>query len=164
MIIREYPPKAFDSFTHPNTNTGEILDIDPVNYIKETMTLNTDGITWGSGEYKIYSSSTTSDRYKRKLFDRINNLAGWGFNYDVSTGYYAQGRTSYIKNDYLGDWLIIELQLPIFLKRFSFLFNNITRVPGLWRCYGSNDGVSFTEINEASNDVSAKTCTFGHVP
>jgi hypothetical protein len=164
MIIytpeREYPPKAFNScnisFT-TTTTTGELLNINPIYYNKETITLNTDGINYGSGEYKIYASSGYQTRYKINLFDKINNnIAGWYFNY---TGGYYTG-SSYIKNDYLGDWLIFELPKPIFLTRFQFSNNQVSRAPALWRCYGSNDGINFTEINAASNDVSLTTSDY----
>jgi hypothetical protein len=62
----------------------------------------------------------------------------------------------------LGDWVIIKLPNPILLTKFRIyakikLF--VDRAPSLWRCYGSKDGITFTEITEASNNVSALTST-----
>ena len=51
---RQYPPKLFNTFT---TETTVIyLDQNPVYF--QTITLNTDNITYGSGTYDIYSSSS----------------------------------------------------------------------------------------------------------
>ena len=153
---REYPPKAFDSFTNLISSTGEILNINPSTYLKETITLDTNDINYGSGEYKIYHSSIYQTRYKRFLFNKVNNdVAGSGFSFNSATGYY-QGN-AYIKSDYFGEWFIIELPYPIILTRFIFGRNVYNRLPGLWRCYGSNDGIIFTEIPEASNDINSLT-------
>jgi hypothetical protein len=55
---------------------------------------------------------------------------------------------NYIINGYYGEWLIIKLPNPIILTRFRFYPRPllIFRSPGLWKCYGSNDGITFTEI------------------
>ena len=161
MIIyteeRKYPPKIYDNSTYD----GNVNAFGKWPVIKETITLNTNDITYGSGTYNIYSSTGYSGRFKKLLFDEIyNNPSGWSFNYDYATGYYLSGRTQNIKSDYLGDWLIVELPNPIFLTRFIFNYNQNTRAPGLWRCYGSNDGITFTEIPEASNEVNAITANY----
>jgi hypothetical protein len=59
---RQYPPKAYDSFTNEITINNEIFNINPSTYYKETITLNTTDITYGSGEYIIYSSSSYVNR------------------------------------------------------------------------------------------------------
>ena len=164
---REYPPKIFDSFINQNyLSSGELFNIIPTTYIKEIIILNTDNIYYGSGDYILYSSSATlittdNGRPKSLMFDKnisTGNYGGWGFNYDsTNNGYYLSTRTSCIKSDYLGDWLIIELPLPIILTKYQFFNNQISRAPALWRCYGSFDGINWTEIIQASNDITPLT-------
>jgi hypothetical protein len=54
---------------------------------------------------------------------------------------------------------LVIIQLPIFLILTKFRFYNrptqVIRAPSLWKCYGSLDGITFTEIVEASNSVTA---------
>ena len=54
---RRYPPKLYDSSTDEAENSGELTGINPTTYYKETITLSTTGISYGSGTYNIYSSS-----------------------------------------------------------------------------------------------------------
>jgi len=93
------------------------------------------------------------------LFDFILTLASsacWkSATYASITGNYTG--TSYIKNDYLGDWIVIKFPYKIVLTRFRFYNQLIVRAPSLWKCYGSNDGINFTEITEASNNLSPLT-------
>ncbi len=163
---RQYPSKSYDSFTNEITSSGEILNINPTNYIKETITLNPTGIKYGIGDYIIYSSSTTNivERRKALLFNKnietiSNDLgANWQFGvYTQSSGLYYLN--NYIKNDYLGDWVIIKLPSPIILSKFIFYIraSYMEGAPSLWRCYGSNDGSIWEEIEEASNNGTALT-------
>lgn len=46
-----------------------------------------------------------------------------------------------------GEWLIIKLPNKIYLTSLNFIDFNI----GLWRIYGSNDGINWGIINNASN-------------
>ena len=127
----------------------------------QTLTLNTDGITYGSGQYIIYSSSvfTSGDQNilrKRDIFNFATEETGghWDSCYTASGNYTL---LNFIKNDYNGDWIIIKLPNPIILTKFKFFHRTsfVSQAPSLWRCYGSNDGVNFTEITEAFNDVIA---------
>jgi hypothetical protein len=154
---RQYPPKAYDSST-TETTTTEILN--KTSY-KQTITLNTTGITYGSGDYILYSSSvfTFGDQNlyrKRDLFNFTSDIGGvWDVNYNAVDGNYLG--LNFIKNYYFGDWIIIKLPTPITLSKFIFWgrFGLISRSPSLWKCYGSNDGITFTEIDEASNSTTA---------
>ena len=159
---REYPSKTFDSSITQEYSSGDLFNIIPATYIKQIINLTNDGISYGSGDYIIYSSSITgteNGRPKSLMFDKnISNYGGWAFNYDsANSGYYLSSRTSYIKSDYLGDWIIIELPNPIILTKFQIYRNTISRSPALWRFYGSNDGINWTEIIEASNNINALT-------
>ena len=88
--------------------------------------------------------------------------AGWFAPNYISPGGTYNG-SSYIVSDYTGDWIVIKLPVNIILTKFRF-YQRATlasRSPSLWRCYGSNDGATFTVINEASNDTTAPTYTSG---
>jgi hypothetical protein len=166
LTEKPYPSKEFNNSTSEIQSTNEIYNINPTTYIKETITLNSTGITHGIGTYIIYSSSTINNVDSRKalLFNKnINRSTGdngsvWAYNsYLLSDGSYTG--ESYIKNGYLGEWIIIKLTNSIILSRFifniasTFVFN----APSLWRCYGSNDGFTWEEIEEASNNGIALT-------
>jgi hypothetical protein len=157
---RQYPSKSYDSFTDQITSSGEILNINPTNYIKETITLNPTGIKYGIGTYKIYTSSFyNSATPKVKLFNHITNddLPHWAVSYTQPGGTYPG--SNYIVSEYTGEWIIIKLINPIILTKFRFWTRSDipSRSPSLWRCYGSNDGITFTEIKEASNDTTSLT-------
>ena len=55
MPERQYPSKAFDSSTGETIVTGELQNILPTNFYKQTINLNNNDITYGSGDYIIYS-------------------------------------------------------------------------------------------------------------
>jgi len=158
---RQYPPKLYNSSTTETTATGELQNILPTTYYKQTITLNTTDITYGFGTYELYSSSIyNSPLYrKRELFNFNTGDVGaiWNSNYNGSTGEYNQN--SYIKPDYLGDWIIIKLPVSIILTKFRFYgrLGFVNQAPSAWRCYGSNDGITFTEIKNASNDTTPLT-------
>ena len=163
-VERQYPPKAFTSSTGETTAPNEITNILPTTVYKQTITLDNTGITYGSGDYIIYSSSvyTVGDQSllrKRDLFNyNLNDVGGcWSASYNGSTGNY--NGNNYIKSDYLGDWVIIKLPNPIFLQRFRFYarYDYYYQSPTAWRCYGSNDGNNWIEIKDASNDTTPLT-------
>ena len=163
-VERQYPPKLYTSSTEETTTSSEITNILPTNVYKQTITLNTSGITYGFGDYIIYSSSiyptgNQSQYRKRDLFNYdLNEVGGhWNDNYNGSTGIY--NGNNYIKSDYLGDWIIIKLPNPIILERFRFYHRAslVNQAPSAWRCYGSNDGNNWIEINSASNDTTPLT-------
>ena len=55
--------------------------------------------------------------------------------------------------------------LPVNIVLTKFRFHQraglASRSPSLWRCYGSVDGLTFTVINDASNDTTEATYTSG---
>ncbi len=70
--------------------------------------------------------------------------------------------TNFIKSDYIGDWIIFKLPIQIILNRFRF-YTRATlqnRSPGEWKCYGSNDGINFIEIIEASQTTKITTADY----
>ena len=149
---RLYPSKTFNSYTLATT-TNEILGRQS---FKETITLTSDGITYGNGTYNIYSSSSygNSDFNKRNLFNfTVNSAAFWeSGNYNYETGFFNRN-DMFLKNNYFGDWVVIKLLTPLILNHFKLYYTNIYSAPSLWRFYGSNDGLTFTEIPEGGNFI-----------
>ena len=150
---RLYPPKTFNSYTLAITTSTEILGR---SCFKETINLTSDNITYGSGTYNIYSSSSygNSDFNRRNLFNFTVNTAAFfeNGNYNYDTGYF--NRTDlFLKNYYFGDWVVIKLLSTLILNRFKLYYTNIYSAPALWRLYGSNDGLIFYEIPEGGNFI-----------
>jgi len=157
---RVYPPKSYNSFTNETTSTGDIINTNPSTYFKQTITLNTDNITYGSGVYELYSSSSSFGTTfgKHLLFNKnidVDPSTHWALNqFNSSTGYYNYPSVSnYIVNNFLGDWIVIKLPFPILLTKFRFYArtNIKTRAPSLWNCHVSNDGINWIELQQASN-------------
>ena len=158
---RLYPSKLYDTSTNETTSSGEFLNVSPNIYYKQVISLNNNGISYGSGDYIIYSSSTSGTYYKINLFNKnLNSDIGafwYNGNYKSPEGDFNSSH--FIKSDYLGDWLIIKLPKPIILTSYRFFSRNgvDNRAPSLFRFYGSTDGFNFTEIIEASNDINELT-------
>jgi hypothetical protein len=156
---KQFPPRVYDSFTAESSTATEIYNTSPSTVFKQTLTINNHGI------YTIYSSSTYGSQYKNLLFNfniTDTNAAVWAVSYYTQpAGTYAGGSNQYIVNGYYGDWIIVKLPYKIILTRFSFYQRTTatSRSPSLWKCYGSNDGVNFTEITDASNTITAATYT-----
>jgi hypothetical protein len=152
---KQFPPRAPDVNSVETRTTTEIYNCMPANVYKQTLTVNNHGI------YCIYSSSVSATNLKQLLFNyNISDTEGahWQGNlYTANDGIYNGGNAHYIVNNYFGDWIIVKLPYKIVLTRFRFYHRSgtVSRAPGFWKCYGSNDGVNFTEIIEASNTVTS---------
>jgi hypothetical protein len=150
---RRYPSKAFTTVS-PETSITLLENL--VYY--EKLYLDTNSISYGSGFYEVYSSSTYgSTNQKSKLFNYITTVESgyprWGISlYNSGTGNY-QGNDS-IDGSYYGDWVIIKLPQSIMLTRYKIYQRTDStfaqKSPSEWKVYGSNDGITFTEITEAS--------------
>ena len=149
---RRYPSKTFTTVS-PETSITLLEDL--VYY--EKLYLDTNSISYGSGFYEVYSSSTYGlTNQKSKLFNYQSvdtTYPRWGISlYNSGTGNY-QGNST-IDNVYYGDWVIIKLPQQIMLTRYR-IYQRIDSIfpqkaPSEWKVYGSNDGITFTEIIEAS--------------
>ncbi len=155
---KQFPPRVWDvAPTAEALSSNEIFNIAPASYYRQQFSLN------NHGTYVIYSSSTnaTANLGKNLLFDYdLSSSSAGGHwldsNYIITLGNYLPSGTSRIgTNTYYGDWIIIKLPFQILLTRFRFYSrtNAHARAPGLWRCYGSNDGVNWIEITDASNSI-----------
>jgi hypothetical protein len=148
---RQYPPKLYTTTTLEGTATL----LNRLVY-RSNFYLNNQSISYGAGYYEVYSSSTfDTPTTKDKLFNFNTSetiaSARWGISlYNSGTGLY-QGDNS-INGSYFGDWVIIKLPQPIMLTRYRIYQRSdfLTKAPSLWRVYGSNDGITFTEITEAN--------------
>ena len=155
---RPYPPKLYNTFTE---GTELIyMDQNPVYY--ETITLDTDGITYGSGTYEIYYSSILSVSRIKNLFNLVLNdsLPHFGTRFLQPSGEYNYPTFSNkIIDGYYGDWIIIKLPTEIILTNYKIYprLDFIMRAPALWRVYGSIDGLTYVEIKDASNDINGLT-------
>lgn len=148
--VRQYPPKTYTSLS-ARSGSGP--------YYK-TMTLDSSGITYGSGDYIIGYSSYYSDTYDAELtFNRTfgNFYLTADNRYNINTGLYTG--SNYLSNsNYKGEWVYIKLPVAISLCYYNIISpatTNIYRAPSLFKIYGSNDGVSWEEITQASNDTNA---------
>jgi hypothetical protein len=162
---RQYPAKAYTT-SSPETTVSLLGK----QVYKQTLYLDTTSISYGSGFYEIYSSSTYDNGItdKNKLFNynttETTNIPRFGISlYASGTGNY-QGNNS-IDNVYFGDWIIIKLPQQIMLSRYKIYQSTQnpfpTKAPAEWKCYGSNDGITFTEITEASQMTRLTSYTFG---
>jgi hypothetical protein len=112
---RPYPPKAYNSITNETTTTflGK-------NVYTRDFTLTTTGITYGSGVYTMYISTTyasTGPHLSNLLFDYNTDVNSAGAHFQPST-YNADGvynGTNGIVSGYDGEWVILKLPNPIFL-------------------------------------------------
>ena len=156
MPERQYPPKAFDSSTGETIVTGELQNILPTNFYKQTITLNNNDISYGSGDYIIYSSTTWGILLKNLFFNFNFNDNGAHF---ATSGYNVNGvynqTNGIVPSEYTGDWIIIKFPVSIILTKFIFKDRPslTSRAPAEWKCYGSNDGTTFIEIKEASQST-----------
>ena len=150
---RRYPPKAYNSST-----TEKTVNLLGTLVYNQTLILDNIGITYGEGQYEIYSSSTYDNGItnKDKLFNFNNtetvNTPRWAINqYESGTGDY-QGNSSIDGVDF-GDFIIIKLPLPFLLTRFRIYKNTAfpQLAPSLWKCFGSSDGIEWFEIFQAHN-------------
>ena len=154
---RRYPPKIYDSVSAETSTTflGQSV-------FTETLVINPVGVTHGSGTYELYSSSRyTVGTQKQFLFDfgADQGTPHWSDASYLSGNYRG---SAYIVADYTGDWIVVKFPSSFRLKRFIFHARPPSfdaRLPAEWRCYGSNDGINFVEIQEGSQRTGLASVT-----
>jgi hypothetical protein len=148
--IRTYPPKNFNNRTDevPTTFLG-------MPAFNQNFTLNSTGITYGVGQYSLYSSSvwTINSSPKSNLFLSSGSIARWQANAYERSGNFNTTfvNATYISSDYMGEWLVV--QLPYQIRLTGYVFRSIVMAfnhPAEFKMYGSIDGLSFSEIPQAS--------------
>lgn len=148
---RQYPPKAYTATTEQSTTNL----LNKLVYV-QTLYLDNSAISFGSGFYNVYSSSsydipTTKDKLFNYNTSETTTAPRWAISlYNSGTGNYQADNS--IDGTYFGDWVILKLPKEILLTRYRIYQSpdNLTKAPAEWKCYGSNDGINFIEIIEAS--------------
>ena len=146
---RQYPSKLYTT-----TQSEDVATLLSKLVYRNLLYLDNSGISYGSGFYETYSSSTyDTNTTKNKLFNfntsETTNSAQWGISlYNSGTGNY-QGDNS-IDGNYYADWVILKMPVSILLTRFRIYQNTQfpLRSPSEWKVYGSTDGITFTQITE----------------
>ena len=149
-VERQFPPKAYNS-----TTTRTATTFNGYSCQKYTMTLDTTGITYGSGTYDLYVSSVYStavqyDGYRMFDYDTAsttNRWAGGNNFYVITTGAVSATNTNYfIDNTYKGDWFCLKLPIPISLTKFTIYQTStaLDRAPKNFRVYGSMDATNWS--------------------
>ena len=168
-----FPPVPYDEGSY--TTTG----INTINYfgIGECYkcSFTASGTDIGDGQYNIYTSSAfrNNARNVSNLFDYTLTTANKPYYFkdnlyristvnSISTNVYIGN--SYISDSkYKGDFIVVEFPKPILLTKFRFYINtssptnNIFKAPSKWKCYGSNDAITFTYIIAASSFINILT-------
>ena len=160
---RQYPSKLYTT-----TSTEDTVSLLGKLVYHQILYLDNQSIAYGSGFYELYSSSTyDTPTTKDKLFNfnttETTTSSRWAINlYNSGTGNY-QGDNS-IDNTYYGDWIIIKMPKEILLTRYRIYQRSDfpTKAPAEWKVYGSNDGITFTEITEASQTTRLTSYTSGY--
>jgi len=114
------------------------------------------GQPYGNGLYEV-SASTVHAAFPAYTGFNDTNVTGFhavAGQYSSSTGVYT-ANTHYIVNDYLGDWLKIKLPVAVNLTKYRFKTRgpNITRPPGKYKIYGSNDNTNWSELVHKTTNV-----------
>jgi len=150
--IQKFPADGYDVAIPQIQTSNEIFNCYPQNVYKNSVIVNNDGI------YSIYYSSYLLGDFSlllnnKKLEEEGLVSPAWGNgNYNYS-GFYIENLSYIGNNSYKGDWVIIKFPYKISMTQFGFYqkADLATSNPLLWKCYGSNDGINWIEIIEASN-------------
>ena len=127
------------------------------------ITLDTSGISYGSGTYQLYYSSigyNINSIYNPYSFFNYSNSpsdAGGHFQlaiYDITTGTYL-GTRYLIDSSYKGEWIVIKFPSGIIMNKYkitskNFNINESRRAPKKFRIYGSYDGNSWTILDDVN--------------
>lgn len=106
---------------------------------------NTNQSTYHSGGWRAYSAFKDTDHVG---YHAVANQY-------TSSGVY--NKNNYIVNDYLGDWITIHMPIKIKLTKYGFnprAANHMSRVPGQYKIYGSNDGINWIELVHKTTRIS----------
>ena len=151
--VRAFPPKAYNSVTARVSSS-----LGGRTCYKTTFSLDTTGITYGSGTYECYYSTiyaTNVTIYEAYLLfnyettSTVNRYVSVNNGYVVTTGNVNGLNASYFQDiTYKGDWIAIKLPLPVILTGYTLTQNSayLDRAPALWRIYASMDGTTWTLI------------------
>jgi len=178
--VRQYPPKNYNSVSTETANTS----INGRTCYKRSITLDTTGITYGSGTYELFYIPTEANyTYGPQFFFDFAELAGAGSgghigggslvgsdNYD-SSGYYT-GTNYLVTTNYKGVWMVIRFPIKILLRSYKiYLRDNLSnRFPKDFVIYGSSDATNWDLLDSVigtfasiSNGFIYTSATLTHV-
>jgi hypothetical protein len=152
---KRYPPKAWNSITGESDAT-----INGKSCRLTSFTLNSTGITYGSGTYNIYYIPWTLNYlYPATWFfdntDDLNNAGGHlEQGYNTSSGAY-QGSNYLVDSSYKGSWFVIQMPVSIVLRNYFVIQRSglLNRAPYLFRLYGSTDSTNWTLLDDVTGAV-----------
>ena len=155
-VNRRFPPKKWTSISSEISTTFNGTTCFNVN-----LTLDTTGITYGSGVYNVYTSSDlfalNDFRNSYTIFDYDNAFGNQGGhfasgNYNTTTGVYI-GTRYLVDVNYKGEWAVIKCPLNIIATSFTITQRAAwpLRVPRDFKVYGSKNGTSWTTITTITN-------------
>lgn len=147
-----------------NAFRGAVKDVSVRNYPPTGLTgenTTVSGQTYGNGVYKVAASSTHPALPIWHAFD--SNIATWWHSADIygyTSGVYA-GSNSLVAG-YPGEWLRLEMPKRIHLVSYSICPRDTLtqRAPGSFRIYGSNDGTTWTMLDERTVHYSSWTYAY----
>jgi hypothetical protein len=150
---RRYPSKNYTGITSETNTTfnGKACKT-------KNITLDTTGITYGSGTYELYyirSALASANGDYAPIQNMFNNsyttasASAYYFDtkYDKTSGVY-NGTDFLAENSYLGSWVVIKIVSNITLKRYVIDSAFPTRRPLKFRLYGSTNGTTWTVIDD----------------
>jgi len=97
-----------------------------------------DNAYWSTGNY---STSTT-------------------YSYTYTTPSSSLGLPSSSSYAIRGDWIVIKFPFQIILNYFNIIITNTNNAPGLWNCFGSDDGIIYNEITDASQTIQLTSASY----
>jgi hypothetical protein len=115
------------------------------------------GQSYGNGTY-IVSSSSEYDSVNQSKFNIFNGTnQGWTQQSYTYGGTPAGTYTgSFSLSGYSGEWVKVQLPVPINLTRYIIEANDIggiSRVPAVYKIFGSNDNINWVELVNKSNPL-----------
>lgn len=152
--IGRYPPQ------HAGSSSETSVNFIGQSAFTRSFTAASAGVSYGIGKYEVFYSSKNPNGEQANA-DRLFDSS------EVSNAYFAfphVGKTysgsSYIVSGYTGDWFVLKFPVPIILTGYGFKGDTYYWSPALYRFYGSNDGLSFVEIPQASRSVALTRSDF----
>ena len=116
------------------------------------------GQAYGNGNYVISFNNTYPRFHPWNCFNSQDTIGGhWDFphvrRYIQPNGTFRDTLTDNIVPGYNGDWLKIKLPVAINLTRYSFKARPglLSRSPGNFKIYGSNDEITWVELTTGTN-------------
>jgi len=144
----------------PPTNVYPSSGITPNTTAATSNTWVNSGVTW-TASANTSGTFTTYNPFNNQTTDTSGG-AGWatGNYYATTGGYFGSTTTSVNKNSTItsvsGDWLQIQSNIPLIMSSYTLTTAGYTgyslmgRVPGAYTIAGSNDGNTWTALQDVS--------------